>query len=234
MIRRTALLFVASLTWAQTAPRFDVVSIKQSRSETESDSGIRTGDGRLIAVNVTLKRCIASAYAIAPNRVFSGPEWLDTDRFDIIALADQPVNDEKTLTAMLKPVLRERFKLAIHRETRMLDAYVMEAAEGGPKLDKPAGGIASINRRRENLISANATLDQLAEVLSRQTDAPVLNSTGLKGLFHIRLTWSRDPSWDHGTPLFTAIQEQLGLQLRAQKIPAEVVVIDHAEKPTEN
>jgi uncharacterized protein (TIGR03435 family) len=234
MIRRMALLCIGCTVWAQTAPRFQIASIKPNHSGTESDSGIRLGDERLIAVNVTLKRCIAGAYAIAPDRIFSGPAWLDVDRFDIVAVTDQPVRDEKILMAMLKSLLAERFKLAIHRETRMLSAYLMEADDGGPKLNEPAVGISIINLGRGNVISVNATLDQLADVLSQQTDAPVLNRTGLKGLFHIRLKWSSDPSWDHGTPLFTAMEEQLGLRLRAEKVPTEVLVIGHAERPTAN
>ncbi len=234
MIRRTALVFIACVMWAQTAPRFEVTSIKPSNSGTESESGIRTSHGRLIAVNVTLKRCIVGAYEISPNRILSGPDWLDADRFDIVALADQPVNDDHTMMVMLQAVLAERFKLAIHRETRMTEAYVLEAAEGGPKFQKGDAGPSSTDHGRGNLIVANTTIDRFAELLSRQTNVPVLNRTGMEGSFHVRLKWSRNTSLDDGPSLFTAIQEQLGLRLRPEKVPVEVMVIDHAQRPSEN
>jgi uncharacterized protein (TIGR03435 family) len=231
MIRPAALSFIACVMWAQTAPRFDVASIKPNNSGTASESEIRTSKGRLIAVNVTLQRCIAGAYETPPNKIFGGPDWLDVDRFDIVALADQPVSDDHNMMVMLQAVLADRFKLATHPETRMTGGYVLEAAKNGPKLEKGDGGVASADNGRGHLIVANTTMDRFAEVLSRQMHMPVLNRTDVEGSFHVRLRWSLNASLGDGPSLYTAIQEQLGLSLRPQKVPVEVIVVDHAEKP---
>ena len=78
--------------------------------------------------------------------------------------------------------------------------------------------------------------DAIREILSRQTDLPVVNGTGLDGAFDFKLEWTLDgdKSANPGPSLFTAIQEQLGLRLRAQKAPVEVLVIDSAQKPSAN
>ena len=78
-------------------------------------------------------------------------------------------------------------------------------------------------------------MDRFAEVLSRQMDLPVVNHTGLDGVFNFKLQWTpENAKTAEGVSVFTAIQEQLGLRLRSQKTPVEVLVIDHAEHPTEN
>ena len=82
----------------------------------------------------------------------------------------------------------------------------------------------------------------IAEILSRQMDFPVVDRTELEGVFNLKLEWdpeSGKPARPDAAPenrpsIFTAIQEQLGLRLRAQKAPVDVLVIDHAEAPTEN
>jgi uncharacterized protein (TIGR03435 family) len=86
-------------------------------------------------------------------------------------------------------------------------------------------------------------MERFAEILSRQMDLPVVNHTGLEGAFNLKLRWTpesarlakaADSAVPDGPSIFTAIQEQLGLRLHAQKVPVEVLVIDHAEKPSVN
>ena len=83
-------------------------------------------------------------------------------------------------------------------------------------------------------------MDAFAKILARSVDLPVVNRTGLQGSFNLRLEWTQekaranDNSTAESPSIFTAIQEQLGLRLRAQKQPIEVLVIDHAELPSEN
>ncbi len=224
------------------APRFEVASIKPSPalpSSGDYSSGVSSRNGLMRGVNATLKRYIMGAYAIGPNQVVGGPDWLDTDRFDITAKAEDPAGDaqpagDHELMAMLQTLLAERFKLATHRESRPIEAYVLEVAKNGPKLEKSEGGTSSTDNGRGNLAVKNTTLDRFAQVLSRQMDLPVVNHTGLEGAYNMQLKWSLDSAKADGPSVFTAIQEQLGLRLRAQKTPIEVIVIDHAEKPTEN
>jgi uncharacterized protein (TIGR03435 family) len=186
--------------------------------------------------NVTLKRCIMGAYGIGPNRIFGGPDWLVSARFEIAATAGQPVDDDAVLMSMLQTLLAERFSLRIHRETKLVEAYLLEVAPKGPKL-RTAETPESATRNSPGRIDATAiAMDRFAEVLSRQTDLPVLNRTGLQGAFDLKLQWTPGSAADDdaGPSIFTAIQQQLGLRLRSRKTPVEALVIDHAEKPSEN
>ena len=219
--------------------RFEVASIRPSDANPNS-SGINTSNGRLAATNVTLKRCIMGAYAVGPNQVLGGPDWLDSDRFDIAAKAEDLVGDH-ILMAMLQTLLAERFQLALQREEKPIEAYILEAAKNGPKLEKGDGKGSSTNSGRGNIVATNATMDRLAEILSRQMDLPVINHTGLDGDFKLKLQWTpegataaKSTDTTEGPSIFTAIQEQLGLRMHAQKVPIEVLVIDHVEKPSEN
>lgn len=250
MIRAFAALalFISAAASAQSQapPQFEVASARPSALDQSAvSSGLKTSHGRLTATNVTLKRCIMGAFAVGPNQISGGPPWLDSARFDIVAKAEQPVDDDAALMAMLQSLLAERFQLAIHRETRTIEAFVLEVASDGPKFEK-AGETESTTQSGRGLIDARATtMDHFAEVLSRQMDLPVVNQTALPGKFNLKLEWtpeSRRPARpraddadaDTGISLFTAIRQQLGLRLRAKKTPIEEIVIDHAEKPSEN
>jgi uncharacterized protein (TIGR03435 family) len=228
-----------------TAPRFEVASVKPTAvDQLNGNSGGKSGNGRLTMTNVTLKRCIIGAYGVGPNQIQGGPDWLDSDRYEIVAKADQPVGDGILMT-MLQTLLAERFKLAIHRETRQIQAFVLEVAKNGPKLES-AGDAESTTRNGRGLIDARAiAMTRFAAVLARQMDAPVVDRTGLEGKFNLKLEWSPESdkplkpgtdaaAMDSGLSIFTAIQQQLGLRLRPQKVPVEIIVIDHAERPSEN
>ena len=240
MLRAATILALSIATYAQ---QFEVASIKPTNSASNSfSSGLNTSNGRLTATNVTLKRCIMGAYGVGPNQIFGGPDWLDTDRFDIAAKADQPVGDRIQMT-MLQTLLADRFQLQLHRETKPVQTYVLEVTRNGPRLEQGDGHGSKTSNGRGDLVITNATMDRFAEILSRQMDLPVVNRTGIDGVFNLKLKWTpesarpakpEDSAAAEGPSIFTAIQEQLGLRLHAQKIPLEVLVIDHAEKPSEN
>ncbi len=236
-------LCVSQMIYGQSAtrPQFEVASVKVSTTD-PSFSAMNSGNGRLTAINVTLKRCITGAYGIGPNLIFGGPDWLDSDRFEITAKAEQPVGD-RILMTMLQTLLAERFKLALHREEKPIEAYVLEVTKNAAKLEKGDGLGAKTSTARGDIVATNATMDRFAEILSRQMDLPVVNHTGLDGVFNLRLQWTPESAGPATPPegavieepsIFTAIQEQLGLRLRAQKVPVEVLIIDHAERPSDN
>ena len=228
------------------AQRFEVASVKPiSADRLNGPSGGQSGRGRLTMSNVTLKRCIMGAFGIGPNQILGGPGWLDSDRYEIVAKAEQPVDDDGVLMAMLQTLLAERFKLAFHRETRTIPAFVLEVAKNGPKLERAENGESTTHNGRGLIDAKVITMDRFAEVLSRQMDRPVVNHTGLEGSFHVKLEWTPETSKqvtprpdgaaiESGPSIFTAIQQQLGLRLRSQKAPVEVVVIDYVERPSEN
>jgi bla regulator protein BlaR1 len=228
-------------------PAFAVSTVKPSNAATGDTSGIYTGHGRLDGRNVTLKRAIIGAYGVGPHQVIGGPDWVDTTRFDIQAKTDQDINDDSTLNAMQAALIADRFKLTMHKETRILPAYVLEVDKGGPKLEKAKGGDSDTemqtrngvkNSVQEALKVKNTDMDLFAAVLARKMDLPVVNETGLPGIFNFELHWTPDNARTNGdadaVSIFTAIREQLGLRLRPAKAPVEVLVIDHAELPGAN
>jgi uncharacterized protein (TIGR03435 family) len=238
-IASLALLVSGAVYGQPAASRFEVASIKPSADPSSASSGLKTAHGRLTATNVTLKRCIMGAYGLGPNQIAGGPDWLDFERFDIEAKSDRPEDGDSELMARLQTLLAERFKLAVHRETRTISAYVLELAKNGPKLEKAEDEQARTNSGRGLIEARTITMTRFAEVLSRQMDLPVVDSTGLKGAFNLRLQWTPenakpDPAIDSGLSIFTAIQEQLGLRLQSRKTPVENLVIDRAEKPSAN
>jgi uncharacterized protein (TIGR03435 family) len=225
--------------------QFEVASVKPSKADPRSSSGIRTGHGRIDAGNVTLQRCIMGAYGVGPHQIVGGPDWLNSDTFAISAKAETADSGDAELMVMLQGLLAERFKLGLHRENRVMPAFMLEVDKNGPKLEKAAGtGQSETNTSTSNSGAAiNARyidMDAFARVLARKTELPVVNRTGLEGSFHLKLSWTPEsarPAENGGTDgisLFTAIQEQLGLRLRKERTPVEVLVVDRAEKPSEN
>jgi uncharacterized protein (TIGR03435 family) len=224
--------------------RFEVASVRPSNADPSSPSGIGTGHGRLDANNVTLKRCIMGAYGVGPLQISGGPDWLESDRFEISAKADQPINDDAVLMTMLQSLLAERFSLVLHRETRTISAFVLDVAKSGPKFKKAEGGESVTNTSTSNtgvmIDIHNTDMDSFAKILARKMDLPVVNDTGLEGIYNFKLQWTpestkpRDSGVTDLPSVFIAVQEQLGLRLRSQKAPVEILVIDHAERPSEN
>jgi uncharacterized protein (TIGR03435 family) len=224
------------------ALEFDVTSVKPSRSE--GWQGVDTMPGRIRADSITLNRCIRQAYNIGPHRLIGGPNWADTARWEIEARADRPVDDDDVLMLMLRKLLADRFKLALHHETRMLPAYLLEVSNNGPKMQKvdPGDPDTELHGGRggpTRLEARKSDMNHLCEVLGWRLDRPVVNHTGLQGAFRFNLHWMPDMmrNSDDGADdvsIFTAVGEQLGLRLRSAKAPVDVLVIDHAERPSAN
>ena len=213
------------------SPRFEVASIRPGIPGQKGGGGVTTGKGRLLVENETLKRCIMGAFSVGPNQIVGGPPWLETDTFRITAKAEEPTDDDAVIMEMLRALLQDRFKLASHRESRTIQAYVLGVAKNGPKLGKSAGGEASTLYGRGRITAKATTMDHFAQVLARMMDFPVVNETGIEGLFDLQIEWTNAEA---GPSIFTAIQEQLGLRLSSRKTPVDVLIIDHVEKPTEN
>jgi uncharacterized protein (TIGR03435 family) len=258
MHRATTIANLVILTscaiYGQTSPAFEVASIKPA-DPAATGSSTNTSQGRLRMTNVSLKRCILLAYNVQDYQVSGGPNWIDTARFDIIAKTDDA--DEKLsrdarqerLRAMVQALLADRFQLAIHRETKILPAYALTLGKNGHKLKEvqPDGG-SSTNTGRGKLTAKKISMPDLAIRLSALMDRPVIDMTGIKGVFDLALEWTPDEqsgakpggndeaSLDKtsGPSIFTAIQEQLGLRLEGQKAPVEKILIDRAEKPSDN
>jgi uncharacterized protein (TIGR03435 family) len=212
---------------------FEVASIKPS--DPAQPIAIRRSGDRLATVSTSLEFLITWAYDIHTDRVYGKPKWLDSTRYDILANAPEPADFKGRMQALLA----ERFKLAVHRETRELPIYALVVAKGGPKVELrehtgPMGQNPFGMPGRGVLVGTEVTAGMLAKVLENQLGRSVMDETGLKGVFDFKLEWSPDQSTE-GASLFTAVQEQLGLKLEARKGPVEVLIIDRIENtPTEN
>jgi uncharacterized protein (TIGR03435 family) len=211
--------------------------------------GIFESKGRISAKNVTLRRCVRGAYNVPEPQIIGGPKWVNQDRYHIEAKATVPAGDHE-LMLMLKTLLADRFKLVLHREQRAISGYRLVLGKAGLKARASAPDEGSVGHSQRGRIEAEGcTMAQLALKLAEVLQQPVLDATGTLGKFDLKLEWMPDemqakpPSADPrpgnppdqvGPTIFTALQEQLGLKLESGKVSAEVLVIDSAEKPSQN
>lgn len=159
---------------------------------------------------------------------------------------------------MIRELLAERFGLKVHHETRGLPTYVLLVAKGGPKLRSAvlSPRPANIPPTRINVMGRgfleghDADIALFVKVLSSQSEIggrTVIDKTGLTGKYDFTLKWAPDSTTDalssrvetnsqpeSLTSFFTALQEQLGLRLASTQQPVDVVVVDSADKPSEN
>lgn len=246
-----------SLARAQTAPTFEVASIKPSApgqhgARIEVDPG-----GRFVANNMSIRMLIQQAYGIKDFQIAGAPGWAGSERYDIIAKPESGADlGREGLRLMMQALLAERFKLAIHRETKELPIYSLVVAKSGSKLKESAGEQGRQMQRmgRGEVTLEGANMATLVTVLAQQLGRNAIDNTGLKGRYDIKLEWTPDdsamrgpgegmerppsettaPPDNSGPSLFTALQEQLGLKLESSKGPVEILIIDHLEKASEN
>jgi uncharacterized protein (TIGR03435 family) len=221
--------------------KFEVASIRPHKQEAGPQRvNVNFENDGINFRNVTLKNCIQRAYGLKKYQVSGGPGWLADERYDVIAKAEGTATKAQ-LTQMLQALLAERFKLTAHNETKMRPVYSLVVAKGGAKIQavKDDGEGAQIGGDSQHALTArNISMTQFASTLAmfRQLDGPVVDQTGLKGVFNISLDFADDvASPDSTSPsLFAALPQQLGLKLEAIKGPVQVLVIDHLERPSEN
>jgi len=167
---------------------------------------------------------------------------------------EQRTGDQAMLRTqgMLQALLRDHFKLALHPETKNLPVYDLVVDASGSKLQE-SNGPRMMHMDKGELISEGTHLAFLADQLSIRLGRTVVDKTGLKGNYSYTLRWTPDASEEErlsrngmpsppaasspevsGPPLATAVQEQLGLKLEPRTDAVQVLVIDHAEAPSEN
>jgi len=216
------------------------VKLNTSGSGSRSSNGSR---GQIVMTNQTLKRLIERAYGVKPFQV-TGPGWMETVCFDIVAKYPPDTRYEDR-PLMLRTLLEDRFKLAVHRESKDMPGYALVVAKGGFKLKpvEPAGGSGTDHNggRVETMTAKKTSMAELAELVGRFLGETVVDKTGIEGVYDFALRWTKDDLDPNGTDaasaptLFIALQETLGLRLQPQKVPVEIVVVDHVERvPTEN
>jgi uncharacterized protein (TIGR03435 family) len=189
--------------------------------------------------------------------IAGGPSWIRNERFEIRALMPEGSPAYTTgqfmegaapkLETMIRNLLADRFQITVHRETKEVQGYLLVVGKGGPTIRPSSDALtpnAAAPRRQAaaapgaaRFTSPRTTMTYVALMLGVITRRPVLDKTGLAGEFHFELEYAPPdaPPGDSPAPaVFTAVQEQLGLRLDSARVPAEVIVIDRAERPSEN
>jgi uncharacterized protein (TIGR03435 family) len=241
---------------ADAHPSFEVATIKPSKPDDQRKAFIVQGR-RFKIINQPLTAILSFSYDVQAKQIIGLPPWADTDKYDIDAEPDgEGAPSGKQWKAMLQKLVTERFKLTFHQDKRELSVYVLSVAKGGPKLTKSEGdpnGLPGLFFRGKlgDLGVRNANMGDFTGLMQQAVlDRPVLDQTEITGRYDFTLVWTPDdsqfagmgakippaPADDGKAPpnLYTAIQEQIGLKLDATKAPADVMVVDHVEKPSEN
>jgi bla regulator protein BlaR1 len=240
-------------------PVFELASVRPGESGEHFTGGklFEKPDG-FTATNLTLQVLIRQAYGVEDDQVSGAPSRVNTERYDVEAKMDKSVlvalrelsEDQRPRQRkhILQEFLADRFKLALHRETQHLPAYALVIAPNGPKLQEArpseayANGFKSADGRagagtmryRDGELTGEGVpvallVRELSRQLSRELSGSIIeDKTGLNGNYDFKLQWTSRPS------LFAALQEQLGIKLESQNGPGEILVIDHAERPSEN
>jgi uncharacterized protein (TIGR03435 family) len=193
---------------------------------------------------------ITYAYEVKDFQVSGGPRWASSETYDIVAKGDGNATRPQ-LRLMLQALLKDRFKLALRHETKDAPTYELVVAKGGSKIQEDTTsarqriGMTGVGK----VVAQKASLVMFTEVLGTLTGRPVVDKTGLPSTYSFKLDWTPEvgerglpglarpdavPPDSNGPSLFTALQEQLGLRLQSAKGPVESLVIEDAEKPTEN
>jgi uncharacterized protein (TIGR03435 family) len=205
---------------------FEVASVRLSKnSQGKGDIEFLPGGERFAATNVPLGALILIVYNLTNPQCFCENSAFPvlSERFDIQAKAEKPVSASEMLR-LLQNLLQERFKLALRRETKELEAYALFVDKGGPKLhlsDVP------------HIVNDAAPLNPYhARGAETRSGFLVFKDEAMSD-FAFRLSTQAPPA-DASPSIFTALREQLGLRLESRKIPLEFLSIEHAERPAGN
>jgi uncharacterized protein (TIGR03435 family) len=207
-----------ALGQSDAAARFDATSIKHNNSGEFAATLAPVSAGRFTAINVPLRQLIARAYGYQGS-VEGAPRWIDAQRFDIVATISGDTRSAR-VTAMLRNMLAERFKLAVHTETRERPVYALTLATAGklgPQLQRSSADCGALldtarasarrgtstsfgelearcatNVAAGRISARGIRLAQLVPMISRFTDRVVIDRSGLDGAFDLDLTWTPD------------------------------------------
>lgn len=235
---RTCSLLIAA-TCSLVAQSFEVATIKpNAAADNRVSIGIQPG-GRFTATGMPLRLLIGQAYDLREFQITGGPSWIDNERYDINAKAeglDGAPGGPDALRPYFKSLLAERFGFKAHEETKEQPIYALTLGKGEHKMKKSEGENRMGNvRMGRGLINAQGIpVSELVRMMAQPLRRTVVDKTGLKGNFDVKLEWSPEAADANGPSIFTAVQEQLGLKLEADKGPGRVLVIDQITKPTEN
>jgi uncharacterized protein (TIGR03435 family) len=252
----TIVLLAASSGWilGQTSPgspNFEVASVK-IHAGPETVNRLAISGSTLMAESYTVAALILEAYNIRNYQLSFAPGIspveLDTVAYDISAKAKDgsaPAMDE--FRQMLQTLMADRFQLRVHHESTQRPVYALVVDKGGPKLKESAGeakstGGVTVSGRSFQLSFPAIAMADLSEKIRNTSflDRPVLDRTGLKGTYEVKLIFTPENRINHAESnigdisIFDAVRQQLGLKLESETSTVDVVVVDHVDKPSPN
>jgi uncharacterized protein (TIGR03435 family) len=234
-----SLLVLTSFAWSQTPDSyatFEVASIRPLDGNTFG-AGIDIS-GTAVTASGPISHLISLAFNVRGYQIRGIPS---KEPLYIIkaktAGNSQPSREEARV--MLRNLLESRFNLRVHKESQPVNVYLLEISPRGIKVKRSDAGFDMTYRPGPiSSISATVSMQTLSNQLAQlAVDRPVLDRTGLTGLYEIKLQWSPSNTGAQEAvagSIFTAIEEDLGLKLVAAKEPTDVVVIDQVGVPSEN
>lgn len=235
---------------------FDVATIKPTDKPAGGSSLHRQSDS--LTSSGVLRRLILFSYDLRDFQIAGGPDWVNTQVWEISAKVDPPDPDPMTLDEAgrrrlidtererIQSLMADRFKFKCHMTTKELPIYELVPAKGGAKLtpttappEKQGSTSSNGNNHSVKLVATGIGMDGLTRYLSSEVGRSVVDKTGLTGRYDITMTWmpamaSTTDSDASGATIFTALEEQLGLRLVSAKGPVNVLAIDSVERPSEN
>jgi uncharacterized protein (TIGR03435 family) len=231
---------------------FDVASIRPSKPG-EQGGAIKPlpGGNGYSAQNISVKLMISLMYRVPIRQITGGPDWLDTDHFDVQAKADHAYSIED-LHVMFQNLLADRFNLKFHKETKEGPVYALMVDKAGSKMKLNESAqdfqIPITFGKGNAFVGTRVPMQYLSWWLGLQLQdeqRPVIDQTGLNGTYDFTLSFAppnppnvqKDnlPAELMNRPsIFEALKEQLGLRLQPQKGAAEYYVVDHIDKPSDN
>jgi len=239
-----AWLALAGLALSQDDPRFqfEVATIKLNKS---GDVNRRAGilpSGQFAATNMSMQEILQFAFDVREGYVINAPAWTRSDHYDLVGKAGAGATED-AVRPMLRNFLAKDFKLAYHPEERTKEVFVLTVGKNGPKLQAAAGrgapncqrAGAPVANGQQQVQCKNFTMKDLADWLPRlaraYVDRDVVDQTGIRGEFDLRLEWTaQNFIADGGFTMPEAVETQLGLKLDQKKLSMPVVVIDRLER----
>jgi uncharacterized protein (TIGR03435 family) len=216
----------------------------------------RFGNGRYELRNATAVDLIRTAWGVEADSISGGPDWLDLNRYDVIATAP-PAATPDMLKTMLQSLLKDRFQLSIRNGAKDYPAYAITVEKklqlkpaqgteaGGCKFEPFSAVPRGVPLPKLTLVCSNVSIPAFAKILSGATEAsgyvfdyPLLDRSGLSGAWDFRLTWSPrraynwSPAPNEVVTLFDAFEKQLGLKLEPTKVATPVLVVEKAFPPS--
>lgn len=233
--------FLLMGTCALLGQEFETAIIKPYKAGGADEAGHVLAGGQLSLGNRTAIELVSFAYSVRENAIEGSPDWFRSEHFDVIAQAP-PGTVVTSLRLMMRALLASEFRLRVHEDTKVQDAFALVVAKGGPKLQRAARAISPGCARgapkdgfSHHIDCYNMTMSDLAERLPNESagdiERPIVDKTGIAGNFDMSLDWVGEAqAGAEGPGIFEAVRQQLGLRLEGRKLPLAVVVIDRAER----